>query len=869
MREGVSVTSHGSVGNRLIFAGNPTSFAGTVHHLRCKALLAPSRSAITLLTSVFERFLTFAKLPRRTTPAVSPTGEPFSHMDDEMLKLRIGSLTIAFLIVGILTAGFVCSGFALAGDRVISVQFAGNEKYSSDELEKALRCEADYLLALHPQAETNDIKIATERLLRAGYRNRGFRDIEVSVAPVDEHGIVVCQIIEGPQYERRDVRIDGCTQIDSEKLISRLTQPFPKAEYTPTFRESGGETKTIWLNKEGKESKLSDPVWERGKPATFSNERNLKEKVDEALKDLGFSNAFCIVKIDSDQRTHSADLNVSIIEEGVPDLAQTIKIDGLQSNSLAQILDFLELSPGMIVNRQRITEINRKLWESGRFLRHEVKFDATTKSLSLNFTEVDSVPTVDEPIDEYAKVFMRARDWLTMCGEAGIDMEVDYNSSDDVKLKVIQSLDGALVQISDRRLGTNGSSLTVLAEEDSIIFDLSDHPSVFRVDSAVVDGKLQFSSTLRATKKEGRTVDQVFTFSANTDRKPGEPSVAHHWSISRADFLGIIYKPGLEKQFTETELVIRHEDFEMVVDRESGAIKLWTIGNGQMRFAKGSYRSARQVVGKRFASKPNAFDAQRSTSSLIAYCISEPMVEHLQRASEAAGKPIALPDPLALSASRKLVDSDLLAIPDAIAASFFDANEDGDSEKFVIPSDRPKATDMRSMFIEIGAGKILRLSPKILPEEGWPIKVTREACLIAMGEGKYSGKVLQEMIEDPNSGPLCHATVAYLLGLIGQNHRKTFAARGLSVLNPDQFASDYELLTALTHNDLVMKTIRSVQSLNEQELDAVLAAINNESIGNIVRLAAIHPLDKKRDQSDFWYQITRAKLQPWLEQMAR
>ncbi|MCA9137958.1 MAG: hypothetical protein KDB00_14400 [Planctomycetales bacterium] len=267
---------------------------------------------------------------------------------------------------------------------------------------------------------------------------------------------------------------------------------------------------------------MSDPVWERGKPVPFGSEQTLKKKVDKALAGIGFSNAFCIVTIESDQTTGTADLVVSIIEEGGPNVARGVKVDGLVSHSSEQILAFLDFRPNMIVNRKQITEMKLKLWKSGRFSQHDVEFDAATNLLRLRISEVDLVPTIDKPIDEYAKVFLKTRDWLTTCGENGIDVEFEYVASKDVRITVVQSLDGALMQVIDRGLGVNGSTITVLADKDAVIVDQSDHPSIYRVDSAFVDGKMHFSSTLAPPEKDGGEIRQVVGFIVNTDRMRGE-----------------------------------------------------------------------------------------------------------------------------------------------------------------------------------------------------------------------------------------------------------------------------------------------------------------------------------------------------------
>lgn len=781
-----------------------------------------------------------------------------------MTRLRFGVLAVMSL----------CVSIAHCDDAMRTIRFVGNETFSADQLENALGGEPDYLIAAHPLAPPGELPGVTEKLLRAGYRNRGFRDVAITASALDSSGVMTCQITEGPRYRRRDVHIDGCRQINQVIFRDRLTKPFPKEELTPNFREIRGETQTRWIDKKGNEAKLNDPVWERGEPATFGNERSLNAKVKQALKELGFSNAFFIVRIQSDQNAHAADLVVSIIDEGQPDIAKDVVIDGLKLHSRGQLIDFLELEPTQVINRPALTELRRKLWESGRFQSYDVEFDPKTKILNLTLDEVDAVPTVDEPIDEYAKVLMKTRDWLSKCDQVGLDMHVRYAMGNEGRLSFIQSSEGVLLEITRldsarNEEGTSGTTLTIMADQESILMDQSDHPALIRFGSAAVDGKLHFSSTMRVANNEKRTINQVFHFNTSTERGENDSAIAHHWTVSRADFMSIIYKPDLAKRFSDDEMVIEHNDLQMTLDRHTGSVKRWAVKDGEVSFRKGIFSSARRRIQQSLDSKPNVYDSRRSFSSLIAYCISHPVLIQLQGIAAASENPISVPNPVALSAARKLVDAGIFAIPDAFISYIANKADIKHDDKFLIPGGRPKSSDVKSMFIELGAGVVLKLAPKALPDEGWPLKVTREACLIAMGRGKYSGAVLKELMEDPNAGPLCHASVAYLLGLLGQDHRKAFAARGLSVMTAEHFANDYELLCALTHHDLVMKTIQSIQCLNEEELEAMLSFIPNESIANVLRLAAIHPLDETRSQSDYWFEISREKLEPWLKKMTR
>ena len=776
-----------------------------------------------------------------------------------MSQIRVG-LLLAFL--------FVLSTHCRA-DEPRKISFEGNSHFSDAQLLDALIGHADYLLAMHPMADATEIHKVADQLLTSGYRNGGFSEVDVQVVSCEEPNSVIARISEGPQYKRGIVKIDGCKQIDENELLRRLTQPYPEPEYVPVFtQDSGDNIETKWVNQKGENVKLEKPVWKRGDPASFGREKAMKDLVNRALKDLGFSKAFSIVQVSPNRQTRTADLAVSLIEEGEADVVTRIHIEGVETNSKEGLVNYLAIQNGQVINQKRLTEIHKKLWECGRFANYEVELDAPTGVLKVKVEEVPGVPAIDQPISQHAQIMMKTRRWLASCDEQGIDAEFIFSPSDGELMRLIQSSHGSVIEVTSRKSG-KAQTFTALIGPQAIVLDQSEHPMTLRVESAIVDGKLTFSTTIERNAEKDGDLKSTVKFTVASKRDDDEPAVSHRWLISPSNLLGIAYKETITKKLTDRRLILETDrGLQLNIDRETGAILEWKTSKGSTQFARGLFEEAQNEILSRVKQKPNAMNESRAVTTVFGYLISEPMVGFSTQLGDAFGNPVDAPDPVLVKAVRKMVDGGVLAIPDALIAKILANEFEKSEEDFRIPSEGPNAKDWKGIMIEIAAGLILKNSPDYLPRDGWPMTVTREACLIAMGRGKYSGQVLQKLIEDPDTGPLCHASVAYLLSLINQDMRKNFATRGLMVMTPEHFAKDYELVTAMISNDLVMRTIASVQTLNDQELEAIIATVEYEPIKNILRLANLHPLDKTRDQSDFWFRISRSKLEPWLQKMS-
>ncbi|WP_146522637.1 BamA/TamA family outer membrane protein [Stieleria varia] len=752
------------------------------------------------------------------------------------------------------------------------ITFRGNTTFTDDELLATLSGQPDFLLAMHPLAEPLELNAVTTKLLRAGYRAAGYGDVVIVAESALHPSELVCKIAEGERYVRDEILIDGCKVIDAQQLKDHFTKRMPKEGWTPTLWSDGESIETVWTDKDGAPQKLSDPDWTPGEKIALDSEREFSRSVNKALKSLGFSNAFALVKLAPDMNTHTVDLQISIVNENEPDRIANIEVTGLQRNSETELLKWLDLEPGQQVSESRLQQMRARLWQCGRFEKFEVSHDHASGKLSIIVTEIPYGPRLGESFNEIAGVVLKMRQWLIDAHQRNDDTEFAFQQDDmGMTVHAIQSSSGLFVQHTSEPSDGNhqARTATIFVDAEHLIIDHSDNPTCFHVGLGLVEGKVWFTTTLRGAKDPEKGLNFVFNGNINSRRADDELPCSHHWRMTPADAISLAYHPNVETNLTSSELTIRNKGSEIRIARESGQIQSWTSENSTIRFAPGLLDQVKQPIIDRVTAKPNSHLGQHGISTFASYLISPPFVSIYEHYARQSNPDAASVNPVAISAARKMVDDGALCIADEILCRVIQHEQNRSDDEFSIPSDQVFQGNFQQVAAEFVARAVLNAAPELLPESGWPMKVTREACLTAMRRNKYSGMVLKELLLDENNGPLCHASVAGLLSLIGQDSRKAFAARGLLALSPELFATDYEALTGVIQHELFIKTIRSVQTLSHVELQAVKGAVKNDTLSQLLDFAALHPLESTDDEVDFWYQIAKVQLEPWLQAMAR
>jgi hypothetical protein len=719
-------------------------------------------------------------------------------------------------------------------------QFAGNVTFSSEQLRQALIAEPDFLFATHPLSDRSELAEVIERLLTAGYREAGFPQPKIeAVASSDAHTEI--RIKEGSRIRCSNVKVTGASQIDAKRLANRLSQPFPPKDSIPTFVEVGGKSLTQWIDLKGNQVKLQSPVWEQGTPAKLDIEKKLVPSVTAALKDIGWSATKFSVSIDMNTDDSTGELVVEIISEEMPDRIEGFNIVGSNINAPNDVIAFLDLKPGIVFDDSELQRLTKRLWDCGRFTKHNLSFERDEQGrgrLKIELADVPGVPSLDEPLSETTDILLRARRWLSSVNDRGQDIACTLEQEVG-RVCFVQSGNGMAIEltVSNRPDLKNsdavGEKIALIVDKSNITVCQTQNPTFWSGDIGRFQGSIRLESKFAASD----SVDDFAKFgmhvSCHSERLKDEPLLMHVLRISPSDWSGFAYKENVKTSIADGRLVMTRDEDVLEIDIVSGEIYRWRSDSYDIQFQVGQFGRVQEEVAHEVEGKSNLYEPSQPVSSIVQWLLSKPSwkgIDEVRKSAGLKGEPL---DPALRSACEKFVSGGLLKPLDAIALI---AGMTRNEEQFSIPDDFAPAFNTKKMIGFIVAKPLLKTAPDFLAEGTWPMTVVREASLALLDRGQHTGKVLKALHSDPSNGPICDASVAYLLSLASQKKASmAFATNALRKMKSESFDRDIGSLLSGKSGRWFSDILNAVASLTSEEIDAIAQRLPNEETSDFLR----------------------------------
>lgn len=715
-----------------------------------------------------------------------------------------------------------------APDNWSRFRFEGNRTFTAEQLRAALVAEPDFLLANHPHSNNADVHEVTRRLLISGYERAGFHSPTVDIVTAED-GNTTITIEEGKRALCGPVRVNGAKLVNETALIEFLTTPQVKDDAIPTFVESRSKVITKWVNAKGAVVLPEAPVWQRGKPSPRSVQKPLEEAVKAGLASLGFASSIHQVSIQIADDDPEVTLLIDIIDEGPRDQVDTFKVTGGTTNTPEQVLAFLELQPGCVYDTDLRHRLSRKLHDCGRFRKSILKFVRGVGGkgeLRVELEDVAGVPPLSQPLSDEANIILRARKWLGDWDHRGEDFVFKWTTKHAV-LQIVQSQAGTIVQIDPLVEVAPRSQTVVLIDSHYVGLRLGHANAVYLADVSNFPGRIRLDTSLTAATTDDHFASTTFNVNWNSERTQNEPLLLQTLSLSPAGWCAFAYKPNIEMQRTDTTLTLTHEKHALEIEVESGRIQRYDSDGIETYLEAGAFSRLRDAFVNESREKANAYDASLPFSSLATYITSVLATGEVVELQEfAGGKPWAK-DRSLNSAIGKLSQAGLFLPIDVFIVH---GREWSRTERFMIPDGSSPPSGFARIAMALVGKFGLKCLPDLFAEETWPMKVGREACLVALDRGKYAGAVLGELHRDQEERPLRDASVAYLLSLIGQPAAKMFAERAIVTLEPKTFDKDLNTLFSGRCGQWVTSVQNAVTSLTDQELEAITGSIQSEPI---------------------------------------
>ncbi|MEZ6086915.1 MAG: hypothetical protein R3C05_02555 [Pirellulaceae bacterium] len=659
----------------------------------------------------------------------------------------------------------------------------GNQTFQRRQIIDALIGNERFLLAVHPHADVTQLAGVVQELLTSGYRQAGFVNPKIDVTTDEATGRVKVQIQEGLRFRCGDVSVEGAESVDVKSLVARLTLPFPDEKSFPAYAFVDGRRQPIWVNAKGEEVRLQDAVWERDAWCSFAASDSLNRKVATAFADLGFSNAKFSISVnpDKDSGDQTVQLRVVIDDEGEPDRIDDIVVTGIKKHSHVDIARFLELERGDVIHRGKINAINEKLWESGRFSKQRVDIlrrdDPRTLELRIELEEAANVPHLTTPISEEAEAFMQARRWISQLSGRGQDLVIEGGGAGQ-RLMFIHSTDGLLVKLEvpnpDGDQAVDGF-FAMLLDRDHTLICFSPLKCKYHGRSKTGERYVRLSAGIGAAQKDDAFINQTVGFQISTNRKLSHSLVEFSLNLQPSGFLPFAYKTGIEHQWSGDILTSKYRDNTVRIDRTTGEVSMH-LRRTELKFQKNRLQKERFLLLRQTESMPQAYDESSPLGSLATYLCDPAVLSSWSAANLRANVPPPAIDPHFLAALQKFFAAGLLKPLDSLALAV--AVDDEDFGAFGIVDGKAPMNAAQGELPQIVAKFGLKYVSKAFPEQSWPLLVIRESCLVVLGHRQFTGDLLQRIHDSDKYGPICHATIAWLVGYVQPQLRPRFALRG-------------------------------------------------------------------------------------------
>ena len=702
-----------------------------------------------------------------------------------MVRL-LGWLVVAGLSGGVLVADEPAA--ALVGKRAdpATFRFAGVQTFRPQAIANALRYDPLFLVAARHDGPMEVLLGTVANQVRDGYRNEGFADAQVTTGLTPDGSQLVVTVEEGPRSFEAEVVIEAPEAFPGAVLREWLTtgQP-PEGGFARTIKTAAGP-QVHWFDADGKPKSLASPLWTRGEPAPFAETAwaQLETRIEKGLQSLGW--AYAKPRIEVRRRAddpRQADLVVRIANPGPRDTLGAIDVRGAYEHSSEMIETWLGLSTGMVLDSRALTDVRRRLIESGRFRKVNVTTGSTgtrgVRKLIVTVEEYTPAPLLGEPLSPEEEVMLKFADWMQTSATTSQEFNVSlqYEALDfECVLAPHLGIWARLQSAGDEQHRKFCSELYSDRNGTCLAAPLSRirYRGASLGASALATTRIGASAN-RQPGEQGFAV--LFGFGMTLTNEVDTPA-PFRWLIfvEPAAAIGVVHQPDVQVRLDGEALEVIGETWRLKVNARDGALDEFA-GTGQgaklsSRFRPGSLAERRLDFERRTADFEDWHDVERPAASLCRCLVKS--VEQL-----AAFRPVGK---FAVRVADRVCRDPAF---DGLDAALRTLESEGE---FDIP--RTETPGLNAMMYQLGFLVIDHMTRR----DDWLWQAGRDLMLQHNGQAKFAAADLVRIMKSPESGPVACLLLAQGLQFVSPQLSKPLAARGLGQLSLDDFRTDYRFL---------------------------------------------------------------------------
>lgn len=747
-----------------------------------------------------------------------------------------------------------------------------------------------------PSAPLTDFLNTVQRNLLAGYVGDGFVQAKVR-ADVDASGNKLrIRIEEGPRYVWSKLRFVHGKLTDEAAVRAALTQ-WTDSQATPiTIDEAAGTIVIATAKKRDPRLGYEAPMFEAGDPART----DLRWTRPRVIQEL-FRQGLCWAdpKLEADLHDDgTADLVIDLSAEGPKAKIRKIAVTGASINKPQEVLAFLGLREGMPMDLSVLLAARQKLWDSGRFLRHELcanvaRDHAGELDLNIDLFEHPKAPPLSQPIDtgmtdderavlhlESAMAQLRRNDsdFVLDVAFGGQRVDAVFNRKKGIIATYHHATASATQPATAPAGGTAGDAdvsafvipgrLGALCSGAGHKFDVPTK----RVLSVVVD-------FVPAEDLNAQTCTINLGFGA-PEMSPNVSEPVGFSVLAAPVFFFDLVRPRYAKHVDGKPPA----DKPIQVERRDGAV-IYHVGSGVIKTdgAAGAFVSydiedaaARQSIhvtmdndaferetarldgGRHLA---NDYDPRRPATSFARFLVT--IYNSLPFFSD---KSVRWDNP-STGIVLKLFGGDALGVLDD------QWGRPDDSEEFALPHDAAAGEGVLAM-----ARVLLGYVDDLFPYGAWTWTVAHESGLVATGGSPYALAELRRIMSGGEMGPVGCLACATAITYADIDRARSIARIGLTKLSAKEFEKDLNVLLGNQKSGakVLGNVLQAVGQLSDDEaaqLNHMLPAGYDQAVAYVRGVARSHPDARvadllRQNPSEFWEKGARQIVESNLKSLA-
>ena len=311
----------------------------------------------------------------------------------------------------------------------------GVDAPAPDLLARSLANDNGLLLLTSPLTTRKVYLAAVVEKTTLALQHAGYADAKASatIESGTDGDRVIIDAVPGPLHLATSIDITGLPDDLAGDLRGWLKSPRPPADAVPREVDTaGGWSGTRWFDRRGQPALMEPALWSRGQPAPFDahHVRLVRAAIARFLRDHG-----CFAAARGVEKPQSSGPRCDVtVARGDDGAVLTVAFANLPP---AAVLREVEVAPASRVSSadlcaalgieigHTVTEHDRLAWhealrESGRFVRHDVKFketkpdaDGVTGIVAIfDLAAYPHVPPLGQPLSREEEVMLRFRSWL-------------------------------------------------------------------------------------------------------------------------------------------------------------------------------------------------------------------------------------------------------------------------------------------------------------------------------------------------------------------------------------------------------------------------------------------------------------------------